>query len=142
MTNISNTMQALGFEHLHVNDMGLGCVVLWQRTAGGEQESLVVDVAQLEQALQYLRRLHGPTYFLRRAANDLSPPYIDSSSDCPILIASDNLEAGDVLRGYRYRRRMDPLPDHLHRLDQMLLDLNGDADAMQLWDLELPAEQP
>ena len=69
MTNL-NTIAATGFEHLHVNDMGQGCVVLWQVAATGERESLVVDVTQLEEALRYLRRLHGPAHFLPRHAND------------------------------------------------------------------------
>ncbi len=68
--NNPNTMAATGFEHLHVNDMGQGCVVLWQTASSGDRETLVLDVAQLEQALRYLKRLHGPAYFLPRHAND------------------------------------------------------------------------
>ena len=68
--NKRSPMMAKGFEHLHVNDMGHGCVVLWQRTVSGDREALVVDIVQLEQAMQYLKTRSPCVRFVPRAAND------------------------------------------------------------------------
>lgn len=69
MTNV-NTIEATGFEHLHVNDMGEGCVVLWQTAASGKRESLVVDVAQLEMALDLLRTPNRSSQFASHGTQD------------------------------------------------------------------------
>ena len=69
MTNV-NTIAATGFEPLHVNDMGEGCIVLWQTAASGQRESLVVDVAQLEMALDLLCRPNSTSQFVPRMMQD------------------------------------------------------------------------